>query len=145
MFNYVSFCKKLSFHTLEYKIDCILRKRQSIANTVSAAHTLMRKITKLLINQASLRKLRFDSSFIPIFTSFPGANDCLQNLSKLCCCSDHDTELFYQLSKICHNMQSLDITFIEDISNGLLDLISAQQNLKCLRIIKKFECKDLTI
>src|SRR5437764_8116474 len=42
MFNYVSFCKELTFRTFEHKIDCLLR------NTVSATHTLMQEITKLL-------------------------------------------------------------------------------------------------
>src|SRR5205085_2932308 len=43
-------------------------------------------------------------------------------------------EFFYQLSQICHNIQSLKIRFEEVISNGLSDLIFIQKNLKYLEL-----------
>ncbi|GBC37298.2 hypothetical protein GLOIN_2v1876960 [Rhizophagus irregularis DAOM 181602=DAOM 197198] len=40
------------------------------------------------------------------------------------------SEFFYQMSKFCHNIQSLTIKFGEKVSNGLNDLIISQKNLK---------------
>jgi hypothetical protein len=71
---------------------------------------------------------------IPNFTLFSGAKECLKNLSKFCCRSDIYSEFFVELSKSCHNIQSLSIRFLTIISNGLADLISAQRNLKYLYI-----------
>ncbi|RIA99716.1 hypothetical protein C1645_746529 [Glomus cerebriforme] len=51
---------------------------------------------------------------------------------------------FCQLSQICHNIQSLNITFGEEISDGIADLISGQQNLKYLKINERHDCEDLT-
>src|SRR5581483_4383765 len=72
-----------------------------------------------------------------------GAKDCLTNLSKLSCRSDIYSEFFYQLSQICHNIQSLKIDFVEIISNGLADLISVQKNLKWLDITNTLPEEDL--
>jgi hypothetical protein len=78
------------------------------------------------------------------FISYPGARDCLEHLSKLRCRSDVYPEFFYQLSQMCHNIQSLIISFKKDISNGLIDLISAQKNLKYLSLSQSYNgCKDL--
>ena len=60
--------------------------------------------------------------------------DCLRNLSELSCHSNNNSELFHQLSRTCHNIQSLNITIRNVISDGLADLISNQQNLKSLSI-----------
>ena len=51
---------------------------------------------------------------------------------------------FYHLSQICHNIQSLTIEFEGNVSNGLADLISVQQNLKHLDIFQLYECEILT-
>ncbi|CAB5356972.1 unnamed protein product [Rhizophagus irregularis] len=40
------------------------------------------------------------------------------------------------LSQICHNIRLLEIIIITSVSNGLSDLISAQQNLKRLQLIR---------
>ncbi|CAG8547324.1 8116_t:CDS:2, partial [Funneliformis mosseae] len=74
------------------------------------------------------------------FATYPGAIDCIKNLSTLSCNSDIYPEFFYQLSQMCHNIQSLGIQFRSDISNGLADLISVQQNLKYLTIHQSYKC-----
>src|SRR5205814_7087713 len=68
------------------------------------------------------------------FTLCSGSKDCLRNLSELWCNSNIYPEFFYQLSQICHNIQSLIIEFEVNISNGLKDLISVQKNLKYFSI-----------
>ncbi|PKK55276.1 hypothetical protein RhiirC2_802845, partial [Rhizophagus irregularis] len=79
---------------------------------------------------SSLRSLTFTSVPYITFSLYPGAKDCLKNLSELRCCSNISTELFYQLSQTCYNIQSLIIEFKRIISNGIADLISVQRNLK---------------
>src|SRR5438034_410618 len=71
------------------------------------------------------------------FTSYPGAKECLKNLSELHCSSNISSEFFYQLSEICHNISLIDITFKKVISNGLVDFISVQKNLKYFSLITK--------
>src|ERR1051325_303396 len=101
------------------------------------ARIITQEVLILLMSQTSLRELAFSlypSLVIPNFTSLPGAKDCLKNFLEISCNSDIYPEFFYQLSQICHNLRSLDIIFVEVISNGLADLNSVQQNLKHLRI-----------
>ena len=122
MFNYATFCKVLSIHQVDCRIRQLLRNQPSILSQSlngdlhmatqevlnSNTHIITQEVLKLLISQTSLRKLTFDLSLnIPKFTSFPGAKDCLKNLSELCCDSNIHPEFFYQLSQICHNLQSL--------------------------------------
>src|SRR6266542_6384129 len=85
----------------------------------------------MLMNQiSSLKSLTFLQYQNANFASYPGAKDCLKNLSELCCRSNNNSEIFHQLSQICHNLSSLMIDFHDNISNGLADLIFAQKNLK---------------
>jgi len=95
---------------------------------------------------SSLRSLVcYDMSLIQnaTFTSYPGARACLKDLSELYRGSDICPEFFYQLSKICHNIQVLRVTYQKVISNGLADLISTQQNLKYLCIFQFYDCENL--
>ncbi|PKK73520.1 hypothetical protein RhiirC2_740623, partial [Rhizophagus irregularis] len=64
------------------------------------------------------------------FTLQSCIKDCLKNLTELCCSSDISTEIFYQLSQTCYNIQSLTIGFERTITDGIADLISVQRNLK---------------
>ena len=150
MFNYATFCKVLSIHQINYRIRQLLRNQPSISSQSLNGDlhmTTQEEVLKLLMSQSSLRKLTFSlnlSLSIPKITSFPGAKVCLKNLSELCCDSDIYSEFFYQLSQICHNLQSLNIMFYKVISNGLSDLISAQQNLKYLKIARYWENEVLT-
>src|SRR2546427_297917 len=76
------------------------------------------------------------NSFNINFTYFPGAKNRLTDLSELYCGSNIHSEFFYQLSQICHNLQSITIIFENFISNGLSDLIFLQDNLKNLKLIQ---------
>src|SRR5581483_6616688 len=109
-------------------------------------YVIVQEIYKLLMKQSpSLKELHFCSSTIlsipntTTFTLYPGAKDCLANLSKLSCRTDIYSEFFYQLSQICHNIQSLKIKFEDVISNWLEDLIYVQKNLRCLEIIESLD------
>ena len=89
----------------------------------------------------SLKKLNY--GIYTAFISYPGANDCLKNLSELdCSLNIYHPEIFYKLSQICHNIESLTIELKEVISNGLADLISVQKNLKCLYIAQYEDCEN---
>ena len=55
---------------------------------------------------------RYDLSIQNIsFIYFPRARDCLTDLSELHFSTEVHSELFYELSQICHNLRSLTIIF----------------------------------
>ncbi|RIA83894.1 hypothetical protein C1645_833097 [Glomus cerebriforme] len=137
MFNYASFCKVLSIDQVHYKLEQILRNQQSILlqNLINNTSILAQEILKLFMIQiSSLKELDFQSYLNTTFDFYPGAKCCLKNLSKLSCSSNISSEFFYQLSQICHNILSLNISVVQVISKGLSDLISSQKNLKYLGI-----------
>ncbi|RIA79390.1 hypothetical protein C1645_840794 [Glomus cerebriforme] len=149
MFNYASFCKSLSIYLIYYNMRLLL-KQQSIPsqNLDDKIYLVSQEILKFLMSQIPSLK-RLEILYVPlkqntIFTSYPGAKDCLNDLSELYCHSYVYPEFFYQLAQICHNIHTLNIRFKKVISNGLTDLISAQKNLKYLNIHQYKECEDLT-
>ena len=99
------------------------------------------------MSQISLKELESYSAsdyFQDIkFTSYPGAVDCLKNLSKLTCSSFHNSEFFHQLSQVCHHIRSLCICLSGDITSGFMELISVQRNLKHLDVFQFGEYEAL--
>ena len=127
-FNYVAFIKSFSLNKI---VENILPQSFNIKKVL-----VVQEIFKMFMNQISLKTLDLYSNSnyiqnIP-FLTYPGATECLRNLSELNCSSNICSKFFYQLSQICHHIQSLGITFEGVISNGLSNLISVQQNLKNL-------------
>ncbi|GBB86750.1 hypothetical protein RclHR1_13150006 [Rhizophagus clarus] len=133
-FNYASFCKVLSITQVYFKIEQLLKNQQTISsqNLKNHSNIVVQEIFKMFMDQVSSLKSFVFFSYPPnvTFSLYSGAKDCLKNLSELCCSSGISTELFYQLSQICYNIQSLTLEFEEVISNGIADLISVQRNLK---------------
>ncbi|GBC06957.1 hypothetical protein RclHR1_07160015 [Rhizophagus clarus] len=151
LFNYASFMKVLSISKFDEMIQHFLKNKKSF-NSLSLdynKHIIAQEIIKMFMIQIpSLKKLYYWNNFTNIpfnihFTYFNGARDCLIDLSELCCSSDVYPEFFYQLSQICHKLQSLTIEFRDSISNGLADFISVQRNLKDLNLLS-FGTKDWT-
>jgi hypothetical protein len=141
-FNYASFCKILSITRVHYKIEHILKNQRYSQNQINL---VTQEIFKLFAKHiSSLKQLDLSpSSFWQTrFISYPGANNCLENLSKLYCRSSIDSKFFCQLSQICHNVSLLDILVDSYISSGLAELISVQKNLKYFVIT--LSCYDLT-
>ncbi|CAG8525507.1 5809_t:CDS:1 [Funneliformis caledonium] len=144
LFNYVSFLRYLSID----KFVRIFINHHPLASQYLIDNKLVviiQEIFKMFISRiSSVKKLMIRSIDIPNFTfySYPGAIDCLTNLSEFDCGSDIRSEFFYQLSRICHNVQSLSITLKSDISDGLADLISVQQNLKIIIIHQSYTCNS---
>src|SRR2546421_4366177 len=113
----------------------LMIENQQFVYSTRRTYLIVQEIIKMFINQiSSLKKLMNinNRTFLNImnFTHFPGARDCLTELSELDCDSDVNSEFFYQLSQICHSIQSLTINFGFGVSSGLRDLISSQNNLK---------------
>ncbi|GBC52772.2 hypothetical protein GLOIN_2v1784405 [Rhizophagus irregularis DAOM 181602=DAOM 197198] len=124
LFNYASFCKTLSIPEISIMIDGFFKNSKIL---------VANEIIKMFANQiSSLKKLTYyhDCCNLNIsFPHFPGARD----LSELCCSSDLPPDFFYQLSQICHNLQSISVNFhTSSVINELKDLISSQNNLKDL-------------
>ncbi|CAI2171094.1 11370_t:CDS:1 [Funneliformis geosporum] len=133
LFNYTEFIKSLSIDEIDKKIERLLKHHKS-PNINYNKYIVTREIFKMCMNKIySLRELSFPHlvRYIP-FTTYPGATECLRYLSELSCSSNIYSEFFYQLSQICHKIQSLNITFNNVISNGLIQLITVQKNLKYL-------------
>ncbi|CAB4399135.1 unnamed protein product [Rhizophagus irregularis] len=115
MFNYTAFCKVLSIEYVHYTF--LLRPK--LLTSCNNVCILSEELFKMFMEQiTSLKELYFfDFSNITL-TSYSGAKDCLRNLSELHC-SNVFPDFFYQLSKICHNISSLNIIFKETKMNGL--------------------------
>ena len=69
---------------------------------------------KMLMSQSSLKYLELyypnPQGIVAIpFTTYPGAVDCLGDLSALKCHSDVYSETLDRLSQMCHHIQSLDV------------------------------------
>ncbi|PKK66480.1 hypothetical protein RhiirC2_852853 [Rhizophagus irregularis] len=134
LFNYAAFCKIISTHKINEMIFSILSDKTSFYNSFSADKSglVTTEIIKLLTSQIySLKKLdcyRFDCDYINFsFNNSPGIRDLLE----LGCLSTLPSNFFYQLSQVCHNLQSIAIIINNNyVSNGLKELISLQNNLK---------------
>ncbi|GBB84232.1 hypothetical protein RclHR1_10860002 [Rhizophagus clarus] len=133
-FNYATFCKVLFINIVYYRIRELLEDQKTISpqDLNNKTQIVVNEIFKMLMKQVTSLKGLFFSPYSNItFTLYPGAQNCLKNLSELRCNSNVSTELFYQLSQICYNIQIFSIEFRRTISSGLADLISVQRNLKC--------------
>ncbi|GBC44848.2 hypothetical protein GLOIN_2v1876960 [Rhizophagus irregularis DAOM 181602=DAOM 197198] len=134
LFNYAAFCKVISIYEFNRMIDSVFKDEQS-TNLNDINNLVTNQIIKMFANQiSSLKKLTYHHNhyyYLNIsFPYFPGARD----LSELCCSSKLPSNFFYQLSQICHNLQSISISFDDDVSNELKELISSQNNLKKLSL-----------
>ncbi|PKC69786.1 hypothetical protein RhiirA1_533171 [Rhizophagus irregularis] len=141
LFNYPSFCKAISISKINHMIENVLRSQQLITSRDLNHSELLisHEILKMFMNQiSSLKSLEHSSGYANRikFIYSPGAKICLPNLVELKCHANIYPEFFYQISQICHNIQSLTIRFIDTavISDGLTDLISLQNNLKSLTL-----------
>ncbi|RIA85262.1 hypothetical protein C1645_831055 [Glomus cerebriforme] len=132
LFNYVSFCKVLSINNIHYMINNFLSNRQLIdPNNFENIYLLTKEILKMFMSQiSSLKELSFKTydtfnyiyGFYDIvkdingitFTHFPGAKNCLKDLSELTCIRLHLEEVL-SLSFISKfiNLQELVISFYE--------------------------------
>ncbi|GBC29950.2 hypothetical protein GLOIN_2v1784405 [Rhizophagus irregularis DAOM 181602=DAOM 197198] len=132
LFNYASYCKILSIN----KIDQMIQNA-FLQNLNSDKELILQEILKVLMSQiSSLKSLDYSKCPMNVkLINFPGAKDCLMNLTELSCCS---TDKYSELSPICHNIQSLTVEFGDFISNGLKDLISLQHNLKNVTLIYSY-------
>jgi hypothetical protein len=144
LFNYASYCKVLSVHGIDQMIQLILRKQQSITSNYHK-HLLSQEILKMFMKQvSSLKSLDCYSGYSKDikFDQFPGAKRCLNNLTEFNCSSDIESGIFYQISRICHNIQILNIKFGNDTSNGLAELISSQKNIKSVTLQNYYTTTD---
>ncbi|PKC14766.1 hypothetical protein RhiirA5_409011 [Rhizophagus irregularis] len=140
LFNYASFCKVISLYEINSMIQHLLRKKPStiLESSENGKYLLLQEILKMLMNQISSFKVldlkHSNNSGDIIFIYLPEAKIHLENLTELKCDSNICSELFYQMTQLCHNVQSLTIVFESQISNLLTDLISSQNNLKIVNL-----------
>ncbi|CAG8488259.1 1771_t:CDS:1 [Funneliformis mosseae] len=148
LFNYVKFVREFSIKEICEGISYLLKNDPSQVFHDSKNIILAQEIFKMFMSQNSLKKFHFypNLNYIPDipFVTYPGAKNCLKNLSELTCGSSINPKYFYQLSQLCHKLETLNVTFEEVISNEFGDLLSVQQNLKHLHVTHTSKCKDLT-
>ncbi|PKC62397.1 hypothetical protein RhiirA1_465177 [Rhizophagus irregularis] len=133
LFNYASFFKTLSIFGISRMIASVLKDKLSLISKDKNS-LVVNEIIKMFANQIpSLKKLNYyhhyyynNHKFNISFPQFPGMSD----LSELCCKSDLPSDFFYQLTQICHNLQSISVDFSSSIKDELKELISSQNNLK---------------
>ncbi|GBB91479.1 hypothetical protein RclHR1_01880010 [Rhizophagus clarus] len=146
MFNYASFCRILSVHEIQSKFKLFVHSPEQYTKT----QNILTGIFRLFMREiTSLKKLDIspcDDLPIMTFTSFPGAKNCLRNITELQCYSSINSEFFYHLTQYCHYIQSLSVEFRDNIiSNELKEfLFSIQNNLKYFNIIQANKSPDLT-
>ncbi|GBB93893.1 hypothetical protein RclHR1_02250003 [Rhizophagus clarus] len=137
MFNYASFCKIISDYHIKCVIERFLINRQTerpYKSQEKKVEIMSKEICKLFMSQvSSVRTLHVDLLKLNIiFTSYPGSTNCLKYLTELCCRSNFHSDFFLQLSQICQSLQSICVVFDSHVSDGLMDLIFSQKNLKNL-------------
>ncbi len=159
LFNYATFINNLSIIVIIKNIQNLFKNHryqfltsQEIDNKIIV---VTQEIFKMFMKHISLKTLYFyyEQPYFPKFaffsnipfTIYPEAIDCLRNLSELGCRSDLTSEFFYQLSQLCHNIQTLSIIIENVISNGLAELISVQRNLKYLSITQRIYGDNLKV
>ena len=112
------------------------------------------EIIKIFTNQiSSLKKLIYNYNPHSLYRNYYNISftysSWMRDLSELRCSTNLPSDFFYQLSQICHNLQSLSINFyIDDVSNELKELISLQNNLKNLTLYeldKYYTCFNKTL
>jgi hypothetical protein len=151
LFNYIAFCKVLSICEIGIIVNDVLGNESSINATNSLSlkdrkRLVTNEIIKMFTDQISaLKKLTYiynpfrdNNNFY--FTYFSG----MKTLSELRCSTNLPYNFFYQLSQVCHNLQSISIKFCDNVSNELKRLISLQKKLKNLTLIS-FETKFANI
>ncbi|CAI2168493.1 3353_t:CDS:1 [Funneliformis geosporum] len=100
---------------------------------------IYRETLKLLMRNAPIRKLNFytqiDEDDTPHvdFGSFPGAVNTLMNVTTLACCTDQDPR-FFQTIVSCKRLEAITLYMQKEFSDGLMDTINAQNNLKDINI-----------
>ncbi|GBB90368.1 hypothetical protein RclHR1_01730016 [Rhizophagus clarus] len=146
IFNYASFCKFLSVDQININIEQLFKNHRYFLsyNSINNIYMITQEIFKLFMNQiTSLKSLSFYLFKRDLIIYHTGAKECLKDLKELRCCTDISPEFFHQLSQICHNIQSLTLSFRGIISNGLTDLISSQKNLKYLYMLQFYNYENL--
>jgi hypothetical protein len=147
LFNYPSFIKVITIYGIYRMIQRFPSDSRGFVYYYSPWYRsrmhscLLLELLKMFMCQvSSLKFLDYYSGYnidnIIEFIYIPEAKFCLGNLTELWCRSDICSDFFYQMSQICHNIQSLTIKFVCSISDGLTVLISSQKNLKSISLEK---------
>ena len=149
LFNYASFCKALTIKIIGKMIGYFLiDTRRPTLPTNFEFTLLLQEIMKMFMRQIpALKELDMIDYFEKSkFIYYSGASDCLIDLRILNCCSwySYYSEFFCQLSQICCNITSLTIKLEESVSAELNDLISSQNCLKHLTLIRPYEATGWT-
>jgi hypothetical protein len=136
LFNYPEFSKVLSINEITEIVNDVLKNRNGL---------VINEIIKIFTTQiSSLKKFTYCYNYYyHLNISFPNVPEA-RDLSELCCSSNLSSDFFYQLSQICHNLQSISILFDEDDDDDDDDVLNELNELKVL-IFSQNNLKYLTL
>ncbi|RIA91600.1 hypothetical protein C1645_875321 [Glomus cerebriforme] len=143
LFNYISFCK---FPKIEITNKIIKMVLENNFNNFEKRNLLEQEIYKLFVSQCKdIKELQWKT--LQPLSLFPGALTCFSQLHSLNIdIYPLNSNVLYEMSQICKNLNSLSIQNFSKDSPGLISLIDTQRNLKKVYlydIIKKGNCKEL--
>ncbi|GBB85340.1 hypothetical protein RclHR1_01190016 [Rhizophagus clarus] len=148
-FNYVSFCKFISYKII-INIKNMVFKEKTLrkCNYSKEGNLLEQEIYKLFISQCkNIKRLKWINCH-PL-SLFPGALTCFSQLYSLALSLSlvNSNDLF-EMAHICKHLNQLTVYGCSQDVPGLISLINAQRNLKSVslsfNIIKKGNCEELS-
>ncbi|RIA90784.1 hypothetical protein C1645_769114 [Glomus cerebriforme] len=140
LFNYVSYIQTLSKGIIESLVNGILTEYDDLNDKENKNNRINQKdIYKLLqvtfwnIIMSECNKLKYLNLPDYSICHFNGTKTCLPSLVKLNCSTFIPSNYFFELSKICHNLQDIIIYCFQD-NRGLAQLIKSQKRLKRIEL-----------
>src|SRR4051794_13720841 len=133
LFSYISFCEFPSAETI-HKIIGMVFEQEINRGIYDKRHFLEQEIYKLFINQCkNIKELQWRTS--QPLSSFAGATTCFSQLHCLCINLNYiNSNALYEMSRICINLNELNIYNYSQDLPGLISLIDAQRNLNSMII-----------
>jgi hypothetical protein len=144
LFNYASLCNSISVSTINRLILKFLENQQS-KNLIYKKYILLQEILNMFMEQiSSLKFLEYSTKNLEYidFIHSAEAKNCLLNLSILEFHSNIYSNFIYEISQICHNIKTININFVDSISDGITDLITSQNGLKNVKLTFYDTCDD---
>ena len=144
LFNYISFCEFPNTYIINKIVQNMFEEK--IYENTNSCNLLEQEIYKLFVSQCKdIKELYWDTSQpLPLF---PGALACFSQLCYLCIDANIvNSNSMYEMARICKDLNNLVINNCQDLP-GLISLVDAQRNLKCVTIIpnkdREETCKEL--
>ncbi|KAF0501239.1 hypothetical protein F8M41_020097 [Gigaspora margarita] len=150
MFDYAKFCRNLHISHLNYLIDSFTLRFKgnkiscNTGNRVKTYHLnlysrylIKQEIYRIFVNQCqNLNTLEYRDKSVPLFF-LSNAEICFSNLRELRTTTEMPASIFYRMTQICRNLESLIIEECHTDNDGLVTFINIQNRLNYVKIKTK--------